>query len=247
MNFDETMRALETAGTEQARKIYRRHGAPDPLFGVSFAVLGKLQKKIKTDHALAQKLWASGNTDARNLATMVADPRAMTSGELDRWVNDPNSVFISGLLARNIVVKSPFAREKALTWIDSKQEGTACTGWMTLSVAAEMPGLFEDKELVELLGRIEARIHAEKNRVREAMNYALIGIGVRNVTCRAGALSAAKRIGKVEVDHGETGCKTPDAAAYIMKTVAHRSQKATTRAQSSVPAARARSRRSVAD
>ena len=28
------------------------------------------------------------------------------------------------------------------------------------------------------------------------------------------------------VDHGETGCKTPDAASYIKKTVAHNKKKA---------------------
>jgi 3-methyladenine DNA glycosylase AlkD len=36
------------------------------------------------------------------------------------------------------------------------------------------------------------------------------------------AVAAAKRVGKVEVDHGETGCKTPDALEYIARTKAHR-------------------------
>jgi hypothetical protein len=31
--------------------------------------------------------------------------------------------------------------------------------------------------------------------------------------------AAAKRIGRVEVDRGETGCKTPDAADYIKRTL----------------------------
>jgi hypothetical protein len=61
------------------------------------------------------------------------------------------------------------------------------------------------------------------------MNQAVIGIGVRNDALRRLAVAAAKRIGKVEVDHGETGCKTPDAAAYIEKTVAYRKQKAADR------------------
>ncbi len=37
------------------------------------------------------------------------------------------------------------------------------------------------------------------------------------ITNEAKAIEAAKRIGKVEVDHGETNCKTPDAAPYIEK------------------------------
>ncbi|MDA0206235.1 MAG: hypothetical protein O3A53_09280 [Acidobacteria bacterium] len=36
------------------------------------------------------------------------------------------------------------------------------------------------------------------------------------------AVAAAKRIGVVEVDHGQTGCKTPGAASYIRKIVERR-------------------------
>jgi hypothetical protein len=47
------------------------------------------------------------------------------------------------------------------------------------------------------------------------MNNAVIAIGGRNPALAAAATAAAGRIGRVEVDHGETGCKTPEAAAYI--------------------------------
>jgi hypothetical protein len=40
---------------------------------------------------------------------------------------------------------------------------------------------------------------------------------MRNPKLQKKALAAAERIGNVEVDHGETSCKTPDAAAYIRK------------------------------
>ena len=234
MTFEETMRALEAAGTEQARKIYRRHGAPEPMFGTSFAVLEQLRRKIKADHGLARELWASGNTDARNLATMIADPHATTRAEIDRWVRDPNSGFFSGMLARHLIVKTPFAAEKALAWIKSGHAGMLQTGWLIISVGALKPEVFNDEDLLALLPGIEANIHGEENRVREAMNLALIGIGVRNARCRKAALAVARRIGKVEVDHGDTGCKTPDAAAYIMKTVAHHAAKtARTRRQGS--------------
>ena len=55
--------------------------------------------------------------------------------------------------------------------------------------------------------------------MRDAMNDAIIGIGLRGGVCTKAALATAKRVGNVEVDHGETGCKTPDAAAYIRKVV----------------------------
>jgi hypothetical protein len=49
------------------------------------------------------------------------------------------------------------------------------------------------------------------------MNGALISIGVYKPALRKKAIEAARRIGKVEVDHGETNCKTPDAVPYIEK------------------------------
>ena len=38
-----------------------------------------------------------------------------------------------------------------------------------------------------------------------------------NDALEARALAVAKAIGKVYVDHGQTNCKTPDAANYIHK------------------------------
>ena len=53
--------------------------------------------------------------------------------------------------------------------------------------------------------------------------------------CGAGwRLAAARRIGKVMVDHGDTSCKTPDAESYIIKCVEHRAKQASKRAEKRV-------------
>ena len=53
MTLAEVMRELETAGSAQTRKTYARHGAREPMFGVSFATLKALTKRIGVDHELA--------------------------------------------------------------------------------------------------------------------------------------------------------------------------------------------------
>ena len=80
-----------------------------------------------------------------------------------------------------------------------------------------LPELFEKQLKV-----IERDIHKRKNETKYCMNGTLIAIGVRNAKLEKLALKAAERIGKVEVDHGDTACKTPDAATYIKKTVARK-------------------------
>ena len=74
--------------------------------------------------------------------------------------------------------------------------------------------------------QFEREIHTRKNRVRYSTNNALIAIGARSSRLEKKALAIAKKIGRVEVDHGETGCKTPDAASYIPKARARQAKRA---------------------
>lgn len=222
MTYQEVMEQLKRLGTAQNVKIYKRHGAGDNLFGVSFANLGKLKKKIKTDHALAEKLWASGNTDARTLATMVADPARASEQLLDNWVRDTNYYCLIDLVVRNLASQTPFARKKMEEWIQSDDEWVGRAGWGLLGMLAMQKNSLPDSYFEHYLARLERDIHRSKNRTREAMNGALIAVGMRSTALQKKSLAAAKRIGKVEVDHGETGCKTPDAAAYIQKAWARK-------------------------
>ena len=74
----------------------------------------------------------------------------------------------------------------------------------------------------KILATIEKEIHRSANWARRAMNSALIAIGVYKPALRKKVIEAAKRIGKVEVDHGETSCRTPDAIGYIEKVLQRR-------------------------
>ena len=99
MKLAEAMQRLEACGTAQNRKVYARHGVRAKMFGVSYANQGKLKKAIGVDHALAQKLWATGNHDACVLATMVADPDASTAKELATWARTLDSYVVTDALA----------------------------------------------------------------------------------------------------------------------------------------------------
>ena len=61
MTFDEVMQELQGYGNEQTKKIYINHGASEPVFGVKVQDLKKIVKKVKKNHDLSQKLFATGN------------------------------------------------------------------------------------------------------------------------------------------------------------------------------------------
>ncbi len=216
MTEAEVLKELEALGTEQNRKVYRRHGVEDDIFGVSYANLGKLKKKIKTDHDLAIRLWASANHDARIFATMIADPSLLDNRVLDSWVKDLGNYVLTDAFA-NLAGQSPLAQKKMEKWTTSPKEWIGSAGWVLLSTLARNESDLPDSYFEPYLETIEHDIHSSKNRVKHTMNAALIAIGSRNTGLEKKALATAGRIGKIEIDHGDTGCKTPDVAEYIRK------------------------------
>lgn len=232
MNKTEAMKTLESLGSEQTRKTWRRHGITGDCFGVKYGDLYKVVKQIGTDQKLADQLWATGNHDARVLATMIADPAQMTQSSLDQWATSANNQLDVDAVGR-LAWSTDCAKSCFEKWIKSKSEWQAATGWHILAggccgrpgdVAedfADLPDSYFEKQLAH----IEKNIHKSQNRVRYSMNAAVIGIGMRNSALQKKALDAAKRIGKVEVDHGDTSCKTPDAHSYILKAAAHNAKK----------------------
>jgi 3-methyladenine DNA glycosylase AlkD len=223
VTFKEAIAELKARGTEQIIDIYTRHGVPGDTYGVSFAHLRAVARRIHTDQKLAAKLWGSGNHDARVLATMVADPSAISSAELDVWARDLDNYILCDAFS-GLAGKTPFVDEKIDRWCALKSEWRAAAGWNLVAGSAMSQDEIDNDYYLACLAEIESDIHGSPNRVRHAMNQALICIGLRNPALRKRALAAAKRIGRVEVDHGETGGQTPDAVAYIDRAPAHGKQ-----------------------
>jgi 3-methyladenine DNA glycosylase AlkD len=217
---DFVLAALRAAGKPHTAEIYRRHGATGEVWGVSFADLAALAKKLKTNHPIARVLWSTGVVDAQTLALMVADPAALTPATADAWLRESRAPVLLQYLAR-LVAKTSFARDTTNAWTKSTAETTRAAGYTLLATLAPAPDLSDD-DVAAHLAAIEKTIPHSPDRARYAMNGALIAIGVARPALRGAALAAARRIGKVEVDHGDTGCKTPDAESYILKAAARK-------------------------
>jgi 3-methyladenine DNA glycosylase AlkD len=219
MTAKEVLAQLKKLGSAQTKKTFLRHGAKEPFFGVKVGDLKVLQKKIKTDHALALELYDSGNSDAMYLAGMIADPAAMTKADLQKWVKAAYWYMISGYTVPWVASESKFGRELALDWIDSDSEQIAIAGWGTYSslVAIKPDAELDLAEIEKLLGRIKDEIGSAPNRVRYAMNAFIIAVGAFVAPLTAKAKATAKAIGTVEVDMGDTSCQVPDAHEYIVK------------------------------
>lgn len=224
MNLKEIMAKLEAAGSAQTRKTYARHCITGDVFGVSYAELGKLKRALKTNHPLAQELWATGNHDARILAMMIADPAQLTEKAASQWGKTLDNHVQGGALAA-VVAQSPVAEAVREAWLQSGKEFLLASAWDIVTHQAANGVAPSNTVLKKHLKTIAATIHESPNRTRYSMNGALIAIGLTNEVMEAEAIKAAERIGKVEVDMGDTSCETPDAIAYIRKAAARKKAK----------------------
>lgn len=218
------MAELKKKGKESTRKIYARHGmATENMYGVSVADLKVIAKTIRGQQALACELYATGNMDAMYLAGMVADGSKMTAKELNAWAEGAaNLQMIAEYTVPWVTVENAQGRELALQWMKSKKEGVASSGWCTLSglVATKPDDALDLAEIEGLLGRVVKEIKGAQNRVRYTMNGFVIAVGIYVKPLSKQAKAAARQIGVVSVDVGDTACDVPVATDRIEKIAA---------------------------
>ncbi|MEW5632827.1 DNA alkylation repair protein, partial [Streptomyces hydrogenans] len=77
---DEVLAELAALEDPRAREVNERHGDDH---GVNLARLRAIAKRLGTRHEFARELWATGDTAARLLATLVCRPKEFGRDELD--------------------------------------------------------------------------------------------------------------------------------------------------------------------
>src|SRR5215470_19862334 len=90
MTIEEIIAELKRLGNAQTKKMWMKHGAQEPCFGVKVEDMKKIQKRVKRDYQLALDLYDTGIADAMYLAGLIADDGKMTKKDLQKWVENAN-------------------------------------------------------------------------------------------------------------------------------------------------------------
>jgi 3-methyladenine DNA glycosylase AlkD len=218
------MAQLKAKGTEKTKAIYVRHGSPaGRTLGVSTADMKTIAASIKKEQALALELYDTGVLEAMYVAGLVASGAEMTRAQLNRWADGAAGMpMIYDYTVAWVALESADPRALAMEWIASKKEHVAAAGWRTYAgiVTVTPDDKLDLKEIEGLLKKVAEGIHRAPNGVRQPMNHFVISVGGYVAPLSKKAVAAAKEIGEVEVDMGDTACKIPLAADYIAKMLA---------------------------
>jgi 3-methyladenine DNA glycosylase AlkD len=221
MTAADVLRTLRPLGSETYANTLRKHGVPDPVFGVKIEELKKIQKKVKKDYQLAKDLYDTGIYDAMYLAGLIADDARMTEADLQHWLAGARCAATCEYTVAWVAAGSPAGPALSRTWIDSDAEFAQVAGWSTLSgyLSITDDEKLNIAELKSLLKRVVQSIHTAPNRTRYAMNGFVIALGSYVAALTDDALAAAEKIGPVAVNMNGTACKVPAAGEYIYRVI----------------------------
>jgi 3-methyladenine DNA glycosylase AlkD len=167
---------------------------PDNTYGVSVPALRRMAKEIGRDHILAQRLWASGIHEARILAGLVDDSKAVTEAQMEVWAKDFDSWDVVDGSCSNLFEKTPFALKKAVEWADRREEYIKRAGFVLMARLAVGTKKADEKTLETFLPYIEREADDARNFVKKAVNWALRQIGKHSPALNRKAIAAARRI-----------------------------------------------------
>jgi 3-methyladenine DNA glycosylase AlkD len=221
MNLEMVMQELEALGKERLKKMYISNGAREPLFGVATGDMKPIARKIKINHPLAEQLYATGNYDAMYFAGIIADPKAMTEADFERWMDGAYFYMLSDYVVAVTLAETDIAQEVADKWIASGEELRMSAGWSCYCwlLGSRPDGEFSVSKIANMLENVEKMIHDSPERTKSAMNNFIYTVGVSYLPLHDKAVETAKAVGPVEVKKDKGKSKFLLASENIQKAV----------------------------
>ncbi|MFB6831169.1 DNA alkylation repair protein [Streptomyces hydrogenans] len=214
---DEVLAELAALEDPRAREVNERHGDDH---GVNLARLRAIAKRLGTRHEFARELWATGDTAARLLATLVCRPKEFGRDELDAMLRGARAPKVHDWLVNHVVKKGPHAEELRLLWLADPDPVVAAAGWaLTTERVAKRP---DGLDLDALLDTVEQEMKDAPDRLQWAMNHCLAQIGIEHPAHRARALAIGERLEVLKDYPTPKGCTSPYAPVWITELVRRR-------------------------
>lgn len=201
MDFETVMNELEALGKERTKKSYLSNGAHEPLFGVATGAMKPIAKQIKTDQALADELYATGNYDAMYFAGIIADPKAMTEADYERWMDGAYFYMLSDYVVAVTLSESDIAQDVADKWIASGDELKMSAGWSCYCwlLGNRKDHEFSEEKISGMLELAKSTIQDAPDRTKASMNNFIYTVGISYIPMSEKAVETAKETGPLEL------------------------------------------------
>ncbi|SEB46984.1 3-methyladenine DNA glycosylase AlkD [Paramicrobacterium humi] len=218
-DVDAVLAQLAALEDPRIRAVNERHGDDH---GVNLTKLRAIAKSLKTQHELAGRLWATGDTAARLVAILVCRPKAYDADELDTMLREARVPKVHDWLLSYVVKKNANVEELRTAWFADPDPVVASAGWSLTSALVEKKP--DGLHLPGLLDLIEAHMRDAPERLQWAMNECLAMIGIHHPELRERALAIGERLEVLKDYPTPPNCTSPFAPIWITEIARRREQ-----------------------
>jgi 3-methyladenine DNA glycosylase AlkD len=206
MTLEEILAELHSLGNERNREGMARFGInPGRALGVSVNDLRRIGRKVRPrDHTLAAQLWDTGIQEARILASIVDDPKAVTEAQMESWVAAFDSWDLCDQCCSNLFARTPYAWARVVEWSERAREFEKRAAFATVAYLTHDKRAL-DEPFLAFLPIIRREAGDPRNYVKKAVNWALREIGKRNLALNAAAIDTARHILADAAEQGKRG------------------------------------------
>jgi hypothetical protein len=194
-------------------------------YGIGLTKLRKFAKEVGRDAKLAQQLWKTNNYEAKIIALLIDDPKAMTVEQAETQVEQLHGGYLAHVFSAcdATLAKTDFVVPLMEKWIASKDPVRRRAGYGLLyeiskSKKKTTPA---EAEFLNHLERIEKTHAGQPMPVLMAMGAAVLGIGSRSRNLNAAAIRVARIIGPIDFDT-DGSCKPMDVAKNLSSDAVRR-------------------------
>jgi len=200
MNYEEILEKLESLKNPKNIDGMARFGIRPKVkvFGISIPEVRKIGKEIGRDHELALRLFDSEIHEARILASIVAEPEKLTEQQIEKWIKTFDSWDVVDQICMNIFDKSKIAVKKIPEFAKRSPEFEKRVAFALIAALASHNKKTSDEDFIKYFLLIKKAATDERNFVKKAVNWALRGIGKRNLKLNKEAVKFAREIQKIE-------------------------------------------------
>nr|WP_244972593.1 DNA alkylation repair protein [Microbacterium fandaimingii] len=210
----EIMAELAKLENPKMRAVNERHGDDH---GVNLSALRAIATRLKKQHDVARALWATNDTAAMLLSTLICRPKEFDREELDRMLRAARAPKVQDWLVNYVVKKSSSAEDLRVLWVADPHPNVASAGWaLTSDRVAKKP---EGLDLASLLDVIEKNMKDAPERLQWAMNTCLAQIGIVHPEHRGRAVSIGERLEVLKNYPTPPNCTSPYAPTWIAEMV----------------------------
>jgi len=197
MDVKDVLKQLEKKGDPANLEGMARYGiTPEKSYGASLPDIRTVAKGIKKDHALALELWDTGIMEAQFVAVLIADPKKVDRGLMERWASDFSYWSICDHACMNLFFKVPGAWETALEWSTRNEPYVKRAAFAIMAKMATKAAKRTDEKLEEFIPVIVAAAKDDRNEVKKGVSWALRQIGKRSWYLNEKVVKAAEELEK---------------------------------------------------